>query len=58
MDINARFKDDVNLLTDIIPWELKYENGKLKKNENISNEKNISNEVHTIRIILEISYYS
>ena len=39
MDINVRFKDDVNLVTDLIPRDLKYENGKFEKKENISNEK-------------------
>ena len=42
-------------MTDIIPRELEYENGKLKKKENLSNEANISNEEHTIRILNKIA---
>ena len=55
MDINVRFKDDVNLLTDIIPWELEYSNGEIRKKENISNVENVSAEEHTIRILNQIA---
>ena len=55
MDINVRFKDDVNLLTEVIPWELEYKSGKLKKKENLLNTEDISAEEHTIRILNEIA---
>ena len=55
MDINVRFKDDVNLLTDIIPWEFEYSNGEIRKKENISNVENVSAEEHTIRILSQIA---
>ena len=54
-DINVRFKDDLNLLTDIIPWELEYSNGEIRKKENISNVENVSAEEHTIRILNQIA---